>query len=147
MRRSSRTASLQARTVFIDSSAFFAMIYSRDTNHAAAASIAQRLEDEHWQLFTSNFVRAEAHALILNKANHRVADRFLKMLSDQTPVEILGVTPEDEEQAIALIAKYTDNDFTLTDATSFVAMERLGIAASFTFDDDFRQYGLTVLHP
>src|SRR5439155_15071714 len=136
---------IAAHAVFIDSSAFFAMIYSRDDNHKDAAQIARRLAAEHWQLCTTNFVRAEAHALTLNKANHRVADRFLKSLSEQTPVQIIRVTEDDERQALAIIERYKDKDFTLTDATSFVVMERLGITNSFTFDDDFRQYGLTVL--
>jgi uncharacterized protein len=145
MSRSTRAAIIAARAVFINSSAFFAMIYSRDDNHPEAARIARRLETEHWQLFTTNFVRAEAHALTLNKANHRVADRFLKSLSEQTPVQIVRVTEDDEKQALVIVERYKDKDFTLTDATSFVVMARLGIANSFTFDDDFRQYGLTVL--
>src|SRR4051812_20251746 len=147
MSQSSNPAIIPAHAVFIDSSAFFAMIYSRDEKHPAAAQIAQRLEEQQWQLVTSNFVRAEAHALILNKGNHRAADRFLKSLAEQTPVQTIRVTEEDEQQALAIVAKYQDKEFTLTDATSFVMMDRLGITNSFTFDDDFRQYGLTVLQP
>ena len=45
----------------------------------------------------------------------------------------------------AYLARYRDKDFTLTDATCFAIMERLGIGAAFTFDDDFRQYGVVVL--
>jgi uncharacterized protein len=147
MSQSSSPSIIAAHAVFIDSSAFFAMIYSKDENHKDAARIAQRLESEHWQLFTTNFVRAEAHALTLNKANHRVADRFLKYLAEETPVQIIRITEAEEELALVIVERYKDKDFTLTDATSFVVMERLGITNSFTFDDDFRQYGLTVLQP
>jgi uncharacterized protein len=58
---------------------------------------------------------------------------------------IVRVEAVVEESALALISRYRDKDFTLTDATSFVLMERLGIRHAFTFDDDFRQYGLIVL--
>jgi predicted nucleic acid-binding protein len=131
--------------VLIDSSAFFALIYSRETNHPAARAIAQVLDAERWQLVTTNFIRAESHALILNRAGHAVADRFLADLRDRTPIRIVRVTEADEERALALVAQYRDKDFTLTDATSFVIMERVGIRTAFTFDDDFRQYGFIVL--
>ena len=141
----STSSIITARAAFIDSSAFFALAYSRDANNPAAREIAQRLASEHWQLFTTNFVRAEAHALILNRANHRVADRFLQGLKGSESPTIMRITEADEEQALALIDRYKDKDFTITDATSFVVMERLGITQAFTFDDDFRQYGLLVL--
>ena len=35
----------------------------------------------------------------------------------------------------------------LTDATSFVVMERLRISSAFTFDRNFAQYGFTPLQP
>jgi predicted nucleic acid-binding protein len=35
--------------------------------------------------------------------------------------------------------------FSMTDATSFVVMERLGIRHALSFDRDFRQYGWTLL--
>jgi predicted nucleic acid-binding protein len=68
----------------------------------------------------------------------------LTELRERTPITIVRVTEADEERALALIGRYRDKDFTITDATSFVVMERLSIATAFTFDDDFRQYGLAV---
>jgi uncharacterized protein len=62
-------------------------------------------------------------------------------------VKIILPTPEDEASARATIYRYTDKTFSLTDAISFVVMERLGITTPFTFDDDFRQYGFTPARP
>lgn len=58
---------------------------------------------------------------------------------------LVRVTEEDEEAALNLIARYHDKDFSLTDATSFVVMERLGLRHALSFDDDFRQYGWILL--
>ena len=44
-----------------------------------------------------------------------------------------------------LIFRYPDKDFSMTDALSFIAMERLRITESFTFDRHVGQYGFTVL--
>jgi predicted nucleic acid-binding protein len=53
----------------------------------------------------------------------------------------------DESRAVDLIARYTDKDFSFTDATSFVVMERLEIFHAFSFDSDFTQYGFLKLTP
>ena len=58
---------------------------------------------------------------------------------------LVRVTEADEEAALDLIARYRDKDFSLTDATSFVVMERLSLQHVLSFDSDFRQYGWTLL--
>jgi predicted nucleic acid-binding protein len=141
------SSSIVTASAFIDSSAFFALVSSRDANNPTAKAIAQRLEAKHWRLFTTNFVRAEAHALILNRASHQAADRFLSNLRQSGPTTIIRVSEEDEEQALALIERYKDKDFSLTDAISFVVMEKLGVRHAFVFDRNLVQYGLSALTP
>src|SRR5688572_12717258 len=137
----------EAGKVFVDSSALFALASTRDQNHSAAVRVAHRLHAERWHMFTSNFVRAEAHALILNRAGHRTADAFLVQFQAAGPTTVIRVDEAAEDQALTLILRYRDKDFSFTDATSFVLMDRLGIQHAFTFDSDFRQYGMTVLDP
>jgi uncharacterized protein len=141
-RRSPRT---QPDAVFIDSSAFYALIDPADARNSAAREIAKRLAAGRWQLFTTNFIRAEAHALILNRFSHLAADRFLQQLRENSGPTLIYVTKADEDQAQALIARYRDKDFSLTDATCFAVMERLGIPNAFTFDQNFTQYGQAVV--
>jgi predicted nucleic acid-binding protein len=141
---SSSPSRASSRSAFLDSSAFYALADPRDSMNRTAVRIAQRLHSERWRLITTNFIRAEAHALLLNRLGHAVADRFLRESAGAT---LVRVTPDDEEQALDLIRRYRDKDFTITDATSFVVMERLGVSQAFSFDDDFRQYGLSLLQP
>ena len=58
-------------------------------------------------------------------------------------VTVVRVSMRDERRARAIVAQYSDKDFSLTDAMSFAVMERLGIGAAFTLDDHFAQYGFT----
>lgn len=136
---------IPARAASIDSSAFYALASSRDANHPTARVIAAHLDAGGWRLVITNFLRAEANALILNRAGHRAANRFLAELHETTGIELIRVTAADEVQALALIARYEDKDFSLTDAISFVIMERLQITHAFSFDDDFHQYGFISL--
>ena len=66
---------------------------------------------------------------------------------DASDTTIIRVTQADEARARQIIARYDDKNFSLTDATSFAIMDRLGISRAMSFDGNFEQYGLTVLTP
>jgi predicted nucleic acid-binding protein len=118
----------------------------RDRNYEAAVAILRTLGERRVELVTTNFVRAETHALLLNRLNYTYALRFLNRL-EQGSVPMIRVTPADEQRASLIIRRYTDKNFSFTDATSFSVMDRLHIGAAFAFDENFEQYGLSVLAP
>ncbi len=134
----------QARHVLIDSSAYFALLNNHDASHSQAVAINTRLIAEGWRLFNSSFILAETHALLLNRLSHNVATKFLQDM-EQSATTILWVTPADAQRATELIYQYDDKNFSLTDATSFAIMERLGLRQAFAFDRHFTQYGFEVL--
>ncbi len=134
----------QARRTFVDTSAYFALLDADDANHAQARAISHRLIAEGWRLFTTSFVLAETHALLLNRLSQQIATRFLRDM-EHSPTTMVWVTPADVQRAKAIIYQYDDKDFSLTDAASFAVMERLRLPAAFTFDRHFAQYGFTVL--
>src|ERR687896_2484804 len=138
-----RSAS-QARRALVDASAYFALLDNDDDYHAQARIIRDRLIAERWRLFTTSFVLAETHALLLNRLSQEIATRFLRDM-EHSPTTLVWVTPADVQRAKAIIYQYDDKDFSLTDATSFAVMERLRVPAAFTFDRHFAQYGFTVL--
>ena len=134
----------QVRRTLVDTSAYFALLDTDDANHAQARTISNRLILESWRLFTTSFVLAETHALLLNRLSQHIATRFLRDM-EQSPTTVVWVTPRDVQRAKAIIYQYDDKDFSLTDATSFAVMERIRLPSAFTFDRHFAQYGLTVL--
>ena len=134
------------RGAFVDTGAYFALSVVRDSNHDAARAIAAQLIAERWRLTTTNFILAETHALFLNRVGRREALRALQAI-ERSDTTLVRVTPADERRAWAIIEQYADKDFTLTDATSFAVMERLGLTHAFSFDRNFAQYGFTVLTP
>jgi uncharacterized protein len=134
----------QARRTLVDASAYFALLDTDDANHVQARTISHRLIAEGWRLFTTSFVLAETHALLLNRLSQEIATRFLRDM-EHSPTTLVWVTPADVERAKAIIYQYTDKDFSLTDAASFAIMERLRVPSAFTFDRHFAQYGFPVL--
>lgn len=53
--------------VLIDSSAYFALFDESESPHQRASDVYSRFAREHWYTYTTNYVIAEAHALILNR--------------------------------------------------------------------------------
>jgi predicted nucleic acid-binding protein len=129
--------------LFADTSAYFVLYSLDDAFHARAVMVAT---NGRRRLFTTNYVVAETHALLLRRLGRSVAIQFLKDI-DQSPSVIARVRLSDDERARAIIFAQKDKDYSLTDATSFAVMERLHIGTAFTFDRHFAQYGFTVLGP
>jgi uncharacterized protein len=138
------SATRHERRALVDTSAFYATIDVSERDHRAAVEISRRLARERWRLFTTNYVVAEIHALVLIRVNRSAAERVLDEL-DVSPTTIVRAIEGDEQRARAIIRQYRDKSFSLTDAISFAVMERLGIAQAFTFDRNFAQYGLPML--
>lgn len=126
------------RTVFLDTSGIVAAMNKRDVNHEMAKQIFHRLAEEKIVLLITNYIRAETHALLLQRAGKKIALNFLK---DNSWL-IEWVLPEDEKKAIELLYQYKDKDFSLTDATSFVIMNRLDLKEAVFFDRHFWQFGI-----
>lgn len=131
--------------VFIDASAYVALLRENDTNHTAAVAIHSTLQQQRAQFVTTYFVVAEAHALLLRYLGISTAHRFLQNLDASQITTVAHVTPDDITAAKMLLYRYADKDFSLADAISFIVMARLGVQTAFTFDGHFRQYGLRVL--
>jgi len=138
------TRSFASRRVFVDTSAYVALALSSETDHADAQAIAKQLMSERRPLFTTNFILAETHALFLARAGREVALRALDQIESSTTT-VVRVSAADEQRARAVLRRYDDKHFSLTDATSFAVMERLRMREAFTFDRHFEQYGFIVL--
>jgi uncharacterized protein len=130
-------------SVFVDTSAYYAIFDKSDKNHVKAKRF---LETNILPLFTSNLVVIEIVNLVNAREGHEEALKIGKKFYEENLTAIVNVTSEDEKRAWQIFKRYSDKDFSLTDCTSFALMERLGTKKSFAFDIHFIQYGkLTVL--
>lgn len=134
---------LRSRRVFVDTSAYYALADPRDGNHRAAIAVELRLASGGFRHFTTNFILAETHALLLTRAGRATAQRVLGEMERSATV-VVRVNSRDEQRARAILGTYDDKDFSLTDATSFAVIERLRIGLAFTFDGHFVQFGFSV---
>ena len=126
--------------VFVDTGGFYASLNRRDAYHRDAARLFRRAQRERWFLFTTNFVLAESHALILARMGRNRAWNFLQVIITGR-TNVIRAEEADERRARAIIEQYQDKEFSYCDAVSFAVMERLDIREAIAFDDHCRQYG------
>ena len=125
------------RSVLWDSSAILALLDADDADHAGAVSAARRIASEKRPSFITNYVEAEAHALLVRKLGRTIARHWL--LTGGLPV--LPAFPGEEQRAKDILARHSDKDWTLCDAISFALLDARHVTRVFTFDHHFRQYG------
>ncbi|MGI8553628.1 MAG: type II toxin-antitoxin system VapC family toxin [Dehalococcoidia bacterium] len=134
-----RPPHLGARRALQDTGAYFALVDRREQRYQEANQIFGRLAREPWQLFTTNFIVAETHALLLRRLGYRPALRFIDDIFRSTTT-IVRVTPADVGRAQAIIRQYSDKLYPYVDCCSFPIMERLSIRYALTFDENFTQH-------
>ena len=113
------------------------MLDADDADHARAVAMAREIASERRPSFITNYVEAEAHALLVRKLGRTVARQWL--LTGGLPV--VRALPAEEQRAREILARHTDKDWTLCDAISFAVLDARRVARAFTFDRHFRQYG------
>ncbi|MBO3755186.1 MAG: PIN domain-containing protein [Candidatus Brockarchaeota archaeon] len=130
--------------LFIDTSAFIALVNEDDGEHVSALDYREKIrrgETPFRALYTSNYILDEVFTMLRLKLSHQASVTFGENVKRSKILRVLRVTSEVEEAAWAIFKKYGDKDFSFTDCTSFALMEREAISTAFTFDQHFQQYG------
>jgi predicted nucleic acid-binding protein len=131
-------------SIFVDTSAFFALADRTDRLHNQAI---QFFELNERLLVSSSLVAYETITLVRMRLGYEPAVKVGEMLLDQGAVPLIRATIADERKAWQMFKRYSDKRFSFVDCASFVLMRRLGIQAAFAFDRDFRQMGGWVVYP
>ena len=122
-------------TLFVDTSAFYAAADAGDSSHARARDILAVGE----ALLTTDHVLVETWLLLRSRGGRTAAQRFWGALRGGLAT-IETVLPGDLDRAWQIAEAFADQDFSIVDRTSFAVMERLGLTAAASFDDDFAIY-------
>ena len=120
----------QSAEAYVDTSAFIAFADRSDTWHP----LFVRLFADPPKLVTSPLVVAEGHGWFLKRYDKTQALRFLALLEELTPLEVLPVGPSELEAAQAKLRRFPDQRLTLADAYGLHAMQTRGVRACWSTD-------------
>lgn len=127
--------------MFVDTSAWVALIVEGDEHHERAKKFLSELEPSR-ALITTDDVFDETITRIRRLAGHRIAVRAGELIRASALAQIVPVTPDDFERAWSVFRKHEDKVLSFTDCTSVAVMERMRIRTVFAFDEDFKKLGL-----
>ena len=130
-------------TVYIDTSALYAVLDADDENHERAKHLWIDLLTQGAQLVCSNYVLIETFALV----QHRLGIEALRTLQEDV-LPILHVAWVDESShraGVTAVLTAARRRLSLVDCISFEMMRQLGIKVAFAFDPHFSEQGFRCL--
>src|SRR5262249_15749909 len=98
-------------------------------------------------LLTTDFVLDELFTLLKLRESYTVAVAVGNTLLHRNIAKLERVSEEDFARAWAVFEQYNDKEWSFTDCTSKVVIERLGITHAFAFDNHFEQFGTVIRVP
>jgi len=129
--------------IFIDTSAFYALLDRDDENHRRAKSVWTDLLSNEHTLVTSNYVLVETFALLRHRLGMEAVRGFQ---NDVLPlVNIEFVISEIHRSAVGAILSVSRRNLSLVDCVSFEMMRTLEIKTAFGFDPHLKEQGFDTL--
>ena len=130
--------------IFIDTSAFLAVLDGSDRNHKAANPYWAQIISEEDVLICHNYILVETSAVLLRRIGMKAVRVFEQ---DIIPVlRIIWMTKEVHSAAVSTHLMANRRSLSLVDCVSFEVMHRTGVRKAFAFDRHFKEYGYEV-HP
>ena len=129
--------------VFVDTSAFYAVLDASDRDHSRAARLWTRIHENRDHCITSNYVIVETTALLQNRLGMKAVRGFH---DDVLPaVETVFVDRNMHRLAAAAHLASNRRGLSLVDCVSFEVMRSLFIRTAFALDKHFAQNGFALL--
>ena len=129
--------------VFIDTSAFIAVLNAGDQFHPAAKDTWQELLQGQNQIICNNYVLVETSALLGNRFGLGAVRLFQ---NDILPVlHVFWIDEEMHKQAVSALLAASLRRLSLVDCTCFETMRHLGLSRAFVFNPHYAEYGFETI--
>jgi len=128
-------------TVFVDTSALFALLDAEDAGHDLAFPAWSGGIDECAGFVTTNYVLVETISLVQRRLGF---DAVRILIDEMLPmIDTLWVTDADHAAAMNALLAASRRHLSLVDCVSFTVMRRLGIREYLGLDPHFEELGFT----
>lgn len=134
-------------SVFVDTSGWAYLLDRSSELHRDVSSMYQQILSQQRSFVTSNYIIAELVALLTSRSriSRQQLIKFIDALKLAPHIEILNVDPDMDAASWTLLKRYSDKEWSLVDASSFVIMKQHGITEAITTDHHFTQAGFIKL--
>jgi uncharacterized protein len=131
--------------IFLDTSGLIAVVNSDDQWHIDAETAWRDLIDTHAPLITTSLVLIEIGDGLARIKHRQMAIDLFDRMHASSRVEVVQVTPSDEQEGWHLFRQRSDKEWGMTDCISMVIMRQRAISKVLSADGHFAQAGFHVL--
>ena len=115
---------------YVDTSALIAFADRSDSHNF----LFRRLFAKPPPLVTTTLVVAEGHAWFLRRYDRGRALQFVALIEDMTPLSVVGVGCEEQDAAVTVLRRFSDQDLTMVDAAGLCLMRARRIRSCWSTD-------------
>jgi uncharacterized protein len=130
-------------SIFIDTSAFIALIDSDDEFHSTAANLFKEVVESDEKFCTSNYVLLETIFLLQREIGLPAVNDFRKFMLPL--VNIIWVDEKINNDCLNNLIAAEKRKISLTDYSSFYILDSFKIGRVFTFDKHFKEKDYQIL--
>lgn len=129
--------------IYVDTSAFLALVNKSDLDHERAMQTWQRLIEEEQELICNNYVLVESIALI----QRRIGIEAVSILHNNIIpfIEVEWLDEKLHNAVVKSVIKTNRRQGSLVDSASFDTMRRHNVETAFAFDSHFADQGFEVI--
>lgn len=132
--------------IFIDTSAWFALLYERAAQRPEATSTFAQIEKGRFGApVTTDYVLDETFSLLRQRVGLASVARLSGLIRESPSIRRVRVSESVFEESLRLMLSHADKRWSFTDCTSFVTMRETHIVRAFTWDHNFAEAGFEVL--
>lgn len=136
---------LKRPVLFVDTSAWVALIDVSDGCHGQASRFWRSALTEGRQFLTSDYVLDETYTLLRRRRNGlKMAVALHDLIAASEIIDEATIGAELRALGWEIFAGYEDKVLSFTDCTSFALMRERRLIEVFTFDTDFERAGFLV---
>ncbi len=130
--------------IFVDTGAWFALFVTKDINHGQAIDW---LAKNRIKLLTTDYIIDELLTLLKARGHTDTAIKIGEQFFVRQQHQIYYLNRDDILESWKVFQQFNDKEWSFTDCTSKVIIEKLSIKSALAFDEHFKQFGTINILP
>ena len=131
--------------IFIDTSAWLALVNKSDKFHEMAKSVRNNLIKQNIKFILTDYIIAEIGNCLSRIPFRETAIKLIDSIKESENIEIIKIDEKIFDKAWDLYSSRKDKEWGFTDCTSFIVMKEKNIIKAFSTDHHFEQAGFKIL--
>lgn len=133
------------KTVFVDTSAWLALINKTDHLHHEAKKVRDDLIEQGARLLVTDYILVETANALSRIPFRKAVVQLISFIQSSEDIQVIQIDNGLFQEAWGLYSERIDKEWSLTDCASFAVMTGMGLKEAFTSDHHFEQAGFTIL--